>query len=166
MRERDARGKENVPPPDDVSQTRTTAATTTTTGDIEASEEQMSGVKSRLRAERRRRDAEEGKIEIDRSPLGDLAAEDFYEDLTSTVVIPAEEADQQTLPQADSGPVHRRENGEGKDDQESHDLELTVDELMQPSSSHLAPRAALLQPIEKAEEGFHVWESGSAKGDD
>ncbi len=42
-------------------------------------------------------------------------------------------------------------------------LEVDVDALMAKSG---ASEARLFEPLEKAEEGFEVWESGSAKGDE
>jgi hypothetical protein len=43
---------------------------------------------------------------------------------------------------------------------------VEIDELMEKSNSEMPAQAAVFAPIEKAEEGFEVWESGSAKGDD
>ena len=71
-REMDMRGKENVPPPDDISQTRTmisSSSTALTGGD--GRDVSMAELKARMRRE-------DGAIDIDRSPLGDLAVEDFY----------------------------------------------------------------------------------------
>ena len=50
--------------------------------------------------------------------------------------------------------------GKGKE------IDVDVDALMRKDDFVSAPKAALLEPIEKAEEGFEVWESGSAKGDE
>lgn len=151
-RARDERGKENVPPMDDVSQTRSLVNDT--------NEESMRDVKARMRA--RRREAEEGAIDVDRSPLGDLAAEDFYAegcDGTSVFIVPAEE-EAETDVEGEAKPVFDFApeidiKGKGK--------EIDVEHLMQKDDFEAAPKAVLLEPIEKAEEGFEVWESGSAK---
>lgn len=154
-RARDERGKENVPPLDDISQTRSHVDTT---------EESMRDVKARLRA--RRREAEEGAIDVDRSPLGDLAAEDFYAegcDGTSVFIIPAEEevetdVEGESKPMFDFAPEIDIK-GKGKE----VSLDVDVEQLMRKDDFEAAPKAVLLEPIEKAEEGFEVWESGSAK---
>ena len=44
-------------------------------------------------------------------------------------------------------------------------IEVDIDALMAKSTDEV-PKARLLEPIEKAEEGFQLWESGSAKGDE
>jgi hypothetical protein len=151
---------------------------------------------------RRRKEIEEGAIEIDRSPLGDLEAEEFYaEGCTSTdVVLVADEEgdgdseerqsqfDVSCEPQAEPQ-VHEFEscNEEIVDAREmdsptpdmascTFDFSIpseewrvdlkAVDELMTKSDSDTAAQAKLFEPLEKAEEGFEVWESGSAKGED
>lgn len=158
-RERDNRGKENVPPPDDVSQTRsplsipTDGAITSDVGSVDREELAMHAAKQ---AFRKRRAPQEGEIEIDRLPLGDLVAEEFYAegcDGASVFVILSEEDSE---PQAE------------QQDQVEARAEIDIDALMQKTEMDVAPTAALLEPIEKPEEGanFEVWESGSAKGDD
>jgi len=164
VRERDMRGKENVPPPDDVSQTRTVISDPAAQTEME-----MSEVKARARATRRNRD--EGAIEIDRRPLGDLAAEEFYAngcDGESVFVIA--ESDVEDLEVEANNPEvpscltfdfssEVEIKGKGK--------EVDVDELMRKDDKELAMPAKLLEPIEKAEEGFEVWQdSGSVKGDE
>lgn len=75
--ERSDRGKENVPPSDDVSQTSTQPIT---------AEPSMSSQKQRLRGDI---DA----CEVDRAPLGEMAATDFYAegcDSDSVILIPAD----------------------------------------------------------------------------
>jgi hypothetical protein len=157
-RERDQRGKENVPPPDDVSQTRTRM-------EVEGAEAEMLDVKARVRAARRERLVEDGAIEVDRAPLGDLAAEEFWAegcDGSSVFLIPAEaseENEEEVVEQcAPTFDFIAEVKGKGK--------EIDIDTLMSKDSFVVAPKAALLEPIEKAEEGFEVWESGSAKGDE
>jgi len=44
--------------------------------------------------------------------------------------------------------------------------EVDIDALMRKDDFEYGRKAALLEPIEKAEEGFALWESGSDKGDD
>ncbi|KAF4628884.1 hypothetical protein G7Y89_g9271 [Cudoniella acicularis] len=161
-RMRDERGKENVPPPDDVSQTRTVLSSSS----LDMAESSMSDLKARIKARRSRRQLEEGAIEIDRSPLGDLAAEDFYAegcDGESVFLIPsdvpeeeeAQEQEQEHAPMAFDFVAEVKGKGP----------EVDIDTLMQKDDFEMAPKAVLLEPIEKAEDGFDVWESGSSKGE-
>ena len=167
---RDERGKENVPPPDDVSQTRTRISEP---GDTSASF--SSDPKARARASaRRRRELDDGAIDIDRCPLGEMPAEDFYAegcDGESVVLVPAEEDDEaeegaqeleQDSPSVLTIPATFDFCVEGK----KGPSDAVVDELMRKSDWEVAPKAAVLEPLEKAEDGFQVWESGSAKGDE
>ena len=167
---RDDRGKENVPPPDDVSQTRTRLAEP---GDASASS--FSDPKARARfSARRRRELDDGAIDIDRCPLGEMPAEDFYAegcDGESVVLVPAEEDDEaedgaqepeQDSPSVLAAPVTFDFCVKGKEEPS----DAIVDELMRKSDWDVAPKAAVLEPLEKAEDGFQVWESGSAKGDE
>lgn len=164
-RERDCRGKENVPPADDVSQTRTLISESVVQTEVEISE-----MKARARATRRKRD--ESAIEIDRCPLGDLVAADFYAegcDGDSAFVI--SETDVEDL-EVETGSAEVPSSltfdfsaelaakGKGKA------TEIDVDELMRKDDREMAMPAKVLEPIEKAEEGFELWESGSAKGDE
>ena len=168
-RMKDERGKENVPPVDDISQTRATFSSS-----VDVAESSISDLKARITASRRRREVDEGAIDIDRSPLGDLAAEDFYAegcDGESVVLIPSE-----------AGADAAHEDEEGRDQEEvsatfdftaevsskgkERSVDADIDALMMRREGDIAPNAALFGPIEKAEEGFAVWESGSAKGDD
>jgi hypothetical protein len=154
-RERDCRGKENIPPPDDISQTRTALSSS----NVDAAELSMHDIKARIRASRKKRELEEGAIDIDRAPLGDLVAEDFYAegcDGESVFLIPAEASEEEEQQQEESHPTFdfiADLKGKGK--------ELDIDTLM--SKGGVAPKAKLLEPIEKAEDGFELWESGSAK---
>jgi hypothetical protein len=160
-RMRDERGKENVPPSDDVSQTRTHLS------EPVAASPSMADLKARARASsRRRREVEDGAIDVDRCPLSEMAAEDFYAegcDGESVFLVPADasEEDEASAPEQAPAPVTfdfsigvEREGGD------------EVDELMRKSDWDVAPKAALLEPLEKAEDGFEVWESGSAKGEE
>ena len=187
-RMKDERGKENVPPPDDISQTRTQL-----TSSVETGESSMSDIKARIKASRMKH---EDSIDIDRSPLGDLAAEDFYApgcDGTSVFLIssdaveeevvqeeqqePVQEQPQELIQEQElEMPVHEEQvelvvppstqtfdfisevKGKGKE----IDMSI-IDALMFKDPDALAPKAALLEPIEKAEENFDLWESGSAK---
>lgn len=163
-RMRDERGKENVPPMDDISQTRTTIS-----NEVEATETSMAELKARAR---RRRDVNE--CDIDRNPLGNLNAEEFY----------AEGCDEKSVfiidPEADSADA---EHGEAPEDLEAvaepvsmtfdfitevkgKGKEIDVETLMAKDNFAVAPKASLLEPIEKAEQGFEIWASGSDKGDD
>ncbi|PBP20171.1 hypothetical protein BUE80_DR009028 [Diplocarpon rosae] len=162
-RERESCGKENVPPGDDVSQTRLAHSTPTASGHLkEASETKRS---------RKGRAQDENSIELDRAPLGDLAAEDFYAEGCdrSAVVIVAE--DEQAQEQDQEEAAHElgvastfdftaEAVGKGK----GVEVNVCVEALMAKTGE--APQAKLLEPVDKVEEGWSVWESGSAKGDD
>ncbi|TVY15772.1 hypothetical protein LARI1_G005865, partial [Lachnellula arida] len=149
---KDERGKENVPPLDDISQTRTQLSTS-----VDAMEESMNDVKARIRA---RRAVAEGAIDIDRSPLGDLAAEEFYAegcDGQSVFIIASDEAveEEGCEPEASATFDFTPEmdvKGKGKE------VQVDVDALMRKDDFEVAPKAMLLEPIEKADEGFEVWE--------
>jgi hypothetical protein len=160
-RMKDERGKENVPPLDDISQTRTTIS-----GEVAVAESSMGGLKARARASvRRRREVEDGACDVDRAPLGEMAAEDFYAegcDGQSVFIIPAESAADEEeavepVPMTFDFIAEVKGKGKGKE------IDLDIDALMQKDDFASAPKATLLEPIEKAEEGFDVWESGSAK---
>ncbi|KAG0646481.1 hypothetical protein D0Z07_7499 [Hyphodiscus hymeniophilus] len=166
---KDERGKENVPPLDDISQTRTSALV----GDVETSEASMVQLKESVRA-RRRRDVD--ACDVDRCPLGEMNAEEFYAegcDGSSVFLIPAESdpvvegaepTDVEAIEEEVVGAIPTtfdfiaEAKGKGK--------EIDVDALMTKDDFVVASKASLLEPIEKAEEGFEVWESGSAKGDE
>ena len=171
----DERGKENVPPPDDISQTRTQL-----TSSVETGESSMTDIKARIRASRMKH---ENAIDIDRSPLGDLAAEDFYAegcDGASVFLIGGDVAEEEEVIVKEDEPEQQQERepevvveeetpvatfdfisevkGKGKE------LDMNViDALMFKDPDALALKAALLEPLEKAEENFDLWESGSAK---
>lgn len=173
-RERDETGKENVPPADDVSQTRPAEASTSveSVGGSEISATQLAKA-----AKGKRRVLLEGEIEIDREPLGDLAAEEFYAEgceRGSVFVIVEEESAATTtaadtqLPTPEDMPEIVVEDDVVEQEQEPLP-ELDIDVLMQKNSTSTpAPGAKLLQPLEREEEGarFEVWESGSEKGDE
>lgn len=159
-RMKDERGKENVPPVDDISQTRTTI-----TGEVDAAESSMANLKARSRTYRRQREIDDGACDIDRAPLGEMPAEDFYAegcDGSSVFIIPTESDPAESEEDAEAVPMTfdfiAEVKGKGK--------EIDVEALMQKDDFVSARKAALLEPIEKAEEGFEVWESGSAKGDE
>lgn len=80
---RDERGKENVPPMDDISQTRVSlTASASNLGSISRREElEAKEMKMRVKQQqRKKREAEEGAIDVDRAPLGEMRKEDFYAD--------------------------------------------------------------------------------------
>lgn len=195
-RRRDERGKENVPPLDDVSQTQARLPVSSST-----SYDGIAEAKARTRSMRRRKEIEEGAIEIDRSPLGDLEAEEFYAEgcTSSDVVLVADEeaegeSDEPLPPSTEAYEAEPQDQpGSDKAHQESIDLEdmdavpddipscsfdfsipteewrvalKAVDELMAKSDAEAPAQAKLFEPLEKAEEGFEVWESGSARGED
>jgi len=182
LRSRDERGKENVPPPDDISQTRTVLSAEPS--DVAARD--IVDVKARIRASRKKH---EDAIELDRSPLGDLAAEDFYAegcDSSSIFVVVDDEVegDAEAEPAVESETVVEAEQVVVEQDvlvkeplvveQEievpafdikgkGRELDAEVEALMTKDEDVVGPTAALLEPIEKAEEDFELWESGSAK---
>jgi hypothetical protein len=168
-REEDLRGKENVPPLDDVSQTSGRLPSASSEGIMEA--------KARKTSQRWRKEIEEGAIEIDRSPLGDLEAEEFYADgcTKGDVVLVADEEGEDVEP-AESHEVlsdeaqcqsydSMPEEAPSPVDMSSHtfDFSVEVDALMTKSDAEAPAGAKLFEPLEKAEEGFEVWESASAK---
>lgn len=184
-RSRDERGKENVPPPDDISQTRTVLSAEPS----DVASRDVSDVKARIRASRKKH---EDAIEVDRSPLGDLAAEDFYAegcDSTSIFVVVDDEVEVQTETETAVEPevvvvaeeqiIVEQEVVEKElvvveqeiiDEVSAFDikgkgieLDVEVEALMSREEDVVAPVAALFEPIEKAEENFELWESGSAK---
>ncbi|KAH8592801.1 hypothetical protein B0O99DRAFT_517061 [Bisporella sp. PMI_857] len=149
--ERADRGKENVPPMDDVSQTST-----------------------RARGERTS-EVEMDKCDIDRNPLGDLKAKDYYAvgcGEGDVFLVPVDDDENLTLEEEQEQPIIPTSTFDFVADINGKDIDVSapslgdVDMLMQKDDFILAPKAALLEPIEKAEEGFEVWESASAKGDD
>jgi hypothetical protein len=195
-RRRDERGKENVPPLDDVSQTQARLSASSST-----SYDGIAEAKARTRSMRRRKEIEEGAIEIDRSPLGDLEAEEFYAEgcTSSDVVLVADEEGEgepeeplapsaetyevETQGQLESDETRPESVGLGDVDGIPEDVPAStfdfsipteewrvdlkaVDQLMTRSDSDAAAQAKLFEPLEKAEEGFEVWESGSARGED
>ncbi len=176
-RARDARGKENVPPLDDVSQTRTliTARQGGASGDdvVGANEVMVMEAKVRLRGVRRKRESEDA-IEVDRCPLGDLAAENFYAegcDGESVVFVQDDEVVEgegegegvsEVQPESELS-VEVEVVAEDKGKEIQVEVEVEVAQLMQKDAFEVAPQAALFEPIEKAEEGFEVWERGRAK---
>ncbi|KAI9744201.1 MAG: hypothetical protein M1818_002353 [Claussenomyces sp. TS43310] len=144
---RDERGKENVPPVDDVSQ----------------SQARLPRDATRARSSRRSKVVDESAIEIDRSPLGDLEAQDFYADGcdAADVVLVADDAEVEA-PEKETAPsfeftVEAPVKGKGRA------IDEAVELLMTRSETETPQQAALFSPIERAEDGFEVWESGSAK---
>jgi hypothetical protein len=159
----DARGKENVPPLDDISQTRTNLSGPT------QSEFSIADVKANVHASRHRRELEEGAIEIDRRPLSEMAAEDFYGegcDGDSVVLIPADPSEEEESGEQEQPPVPTTLGFSAEAKGKGKEIELDVDQLMRTDVFNAGPKAALLEPIEKAEVGFQVWESESANGDE
>jgi len=148
---KDSRGKENVPPPDDVSQTRTFAGQA----------QSMTETKARMKNMRRRQ--EEDAIEVDRCPLGEMPAEDFYaEGCDAEAVFLVNEGEDET----DHEENHPAAEFDFLGGTKGKGRQVDVDALMQKDDFEPGRKAALLEPIEKAEEGFDVWESGSAQGDE
>jgi hypothetical protein len=178
-RRRDERGKENVPPLDDISQTSTRLSSGSMSTD------DFMEAKARARSSRRRKEVEEGAIEIDRSPLGDLAAEEFYAEgcsASSVVLVADDECEAEVEPEAEQIPYEPQAESMAEVEVESHfqapacefDFSLdqdpkgkgkAVEELMMKSDTEVPAQAALFEPLEKSDTDFEVWESASAKGD-
>ena len=154
---------------DDISQTRTVLSSMAST--VDAVEAEMSDVKARIKARRSRREVDENAIDIDRSPLGDLAAEDFYAegcDAASIFVIAADETYEEVPIVEEAGdenaiPIPTSTTFDFVAEVNETGPALDVDALMAKDDVEMALKAKLLEPIEKAEEGFSLWESGSAK---
>lgn len=171
----DERGKENIPPLDDISQTSSRLPTASSLISDSIAEAKAS---SRTRSQRRRKEIEEGAIEIDRSPLGDLEAEEFYAEghtATDVVLVEEDEGDSEDV-HAQSGQTHSYdappEDVPSPEDTSSQTFNFSisatislddVDVLMTKSDTEAPAVAKLFEPLEKAEEGFEVWESASAK---
>lgn len=163
-RERCERGKENFPPLDDISQSqarlpRADHRRSTTIKDVDA-------------------------CDVDRSPLGDLDTRDFLADgVSADEVILIHDEDDDDFEEVSDPTTAHSENVENKSHpqeqipsrESSYEFSLEVpvkgkgralqdvDDLMAMAAEG---KALLLQPVEKAEEGWSVWESGSAKGDE
>jgi len=148
---------------DDVSQTRTTLSSSNM-----IAEPSMAELK---RASRRRREIDDGACDVDRAPLGQLAAEDFYAegcDGESVILVPTEElasheivdepSHESALPEDPTLDFVVETKGKGKE------VEIDVDELMQKDDFEMPAKAALLEPMERVE-AFDVWESGSNNGE-
>lgn len=181
-RMRNERGKENVPPLDDISQTRTslTAFASGSSASVSMSrrdEMDIREMKMRIKMQqKKRREMEEGAIDVDRSPLGEMRKEDFYaegcDEKSVFVILPDPEPEYTTEVEAsvaeEAGSSEQEEQisepqtfsplpepvltaytpGKGKGN------EIDIDFLMQ---------KRVVEPIEKSEADFVVWESGSAK---
>jgi len=166
---KDERGKENIPPLDDISQTRIQVS-----DPVEQAESSMASLKAEMRAQRRRREVEEGACDVDRVALGEMAAEDFWAegcDGESVFLVPSEEdIEAEGEDQVVEGQLPMtfdfvaEVKGKGKEVDVNIDIDIDIDTLMS-KDGEVSRKAALLEPIEKAEEGFQVWESGSDKGE-
>lgn len=156
----EGRGKENVPPVEDEG--------------VAPRPQQVSaqGVEGKTRLGRRRR--EESEIEVDRQVLGEVPIGDLYaEEAAGEVIVPADEEavlgpSPLSAPEFEfsSSVVVEEAVVEEKVEvvKEEVNVVASAEELM---TEVLAPQsAALLQPLEKAEEGWSVWESGSVGGDE
>lgn len=157
----EGRGKENVPPTEDEG--------------VAPQPQQVSaqGVEGKTRLGRRRR--EESEIEVDRQVLGEVPIGDLYaEEAAGEVIVPADEV-VELGPSPLSAPEFEFSSSAAVEEtvveetvveekREEVDVVAAAEELM---TEVLAPQsAALLQPMEKAEEGWSVWESGSVGGDE
>ncbi|ELR06869.1 hypothetical protein VC83_01713 [Pseudogymnoascus destructans] len=149
----EGRGKENVPPTEDEG--------------VAPRPQQVSaqGVEGKTCLGRRKR--EESEIEVDRQVLGEVPIGDLYaEDAAGEVIVQADDL-VELGPSPLSAPEFEFSSSavvERKVAEEEVDVVAAAEELM---AEVLAPQsAALLEPIEKAEEGWSVWESGSVGGDE
>lgn len=160
----EGRGKENVPPTEEEG--------------VATRPQQVSaqGVEGKTRLGRRKR--EESEIEVDRQVLGEVPIGDLYaEDAAGEVIVPADDV-VELGPSPLSAPEFQFSSSavveepvveepvveEEVVEEKEVDVVAAAEELM---AEVLAPQsAALLEPIEKAEEGWSVWESGSVGGDE
>ena len=157
MRPRDeGRGKENVPPTEEEG--------------VAPRPQQVSaqGVEGKTRLGRRKR--EESEIEVDRQVLGEVPIGDLYaDDAAGEVIVPADDVVELgpsplSAPEFEFSSSAVVEEEVVVEEKEVVDVVAAAEELM---AEVLAPQsAALLEPIEKAEEGWSVWESGSVGGDE
>ncbi|KFZ11095.1 hypothetical protein V502_07749 [Pseudogymnoascus sp. VKM F-4520 (FW-2644)] len=152
----EGRGKENVPPTEDEG--------------VAPQPQQVSaqGVEGKTRLGRRRR--EESEIEVDRQVLGEVPIGDLYaEEAAGEVIVPADDVVELgpsplSAPEFEFSSSAPLEETVVEEKREEVDVVAAAEELM---TEVLAPQsAALLQPMEKAEEGWSVWESGSVGGDE
>lgn len=181
-RMRDERGKENVPPLDDISQTRTslTAFASGSSSSMSMSrkdEIDIREMKMRIKMQqKKRREMEEGAIDVDRSPLGEMRKEDFYaegcDEKSVFVILPDPEPEYEAEAEASVAeePVSSEREEQIPEPETFNPLpepvlaaytpgkgkgkEIDIDFLMQ---------KRVVEPIEKPEADFVVWESGSAK---
>lgn len=132
------RGKENIAPADDVSQTSQSSASRSRESDFK---------------ELRKRKVADGACDVDRSPLGEMKIEEYFAEGCNKASVVLVEEDEAPEPSVKS---------------KIPTFELStpteVEGLMKKDGP--APKARVLEPIVKAEEGFEVWESGSAHGDE
>jgi hypothetical protein len=152
--------KENIPPVDDISQTRLMATSTSYSSGESMREMKM---KMKTKMHRKRREAVDvNAIDIDRAPLGEMKKEDFYaegcDERSVFIILPdAEEVETEVeVEEVSSLPVPEPKletQGKGKE----REREVEIDALMQ---------KRVVEEIEKPEDDFVVWESGSAKGDE
>ncbi|PQE24134.1 thymidylate kinase protein [Rutstroemia sp. NJR-2017a BVV2] len=152
--------KENIPPVDDISQTRLMATTASTYSSGESMREMKTKIKTKMH--RKRREAVDvNAIDIDRAPLGEMKKEDFYaegcDERSVFIILPdAEEVETEVEGEEVSSAMPEPESetrGKGKE----REREIEIDALMQ---------KRVVEEIEKPEDDFVVWESGSAKGDE
>lgn len=167
-RERCERGKENVPPADDVSQTSTLLHAGVGGG------VGMAGEGRRMREKMRR---DEDACDVDRAPLGEMETRDFWADgcdEDSVVVVPADVVDDEPEPEQEAeAEAEQRPEVPAFDFSPKITLpdvvtadavsSSDVDALMQKGEHVVTPK---FEGIEKAEQDFAIYESGSEKGDD
>ncbi|QSZ33996.1 hypothetical protein DSL72_005576 [Monilinia vaccinii-corymbosi] len=180
---RDDRGKENVPPLDDISQTRTSLTAFTSNASTSMSNRNdvdVRQMKMRVKVhQKKRREIAEGAIDVDRSPLGEMKKEDFYPegcDEKSVFVIlpdpePEYEVEVSAEKQGEAGPSEQAPTSKTRPSlplQEPEPVsmaytpvkgkgkgkEIDLDSLEQKN---------VVEPIDKPEADFVLWESGSAK---
>jgi hypothetical protein len=164
-KEKGDKGKENVPPLVEAS--------------VGAPQGQGQGAEQGAKARIGRRRAEE-EIEIDRRVLGEVAIEELYDASlrTETVLVPADEEEviEAPAPASVEAPVEVPVEASAEvtvledvveDSNVKEILAAEVEQIMsktEETEAEAAP-AALLEPLEAAEEGWTVWESGSVDGD-
>ncbi|TGO69991.1 hypothetical protein BOTNAR_0005g00730 [Botryotinia narcissicola] len=183
---RDERGKENVPPLDDISQTRTSLTAFASSSSMSTSRKddmEIREMKMRIKMQqKKRREMEEGAIDVDRAPLGEMRKEDFYaegcDEKSVFIILPdpepevSVEEEEEEAEKETEAPLEQKEQipepqtttplpepvstayAPGKGKGKGKGKEIDIEFLMQKK---------VVEPMEKPEADFVVWESGSAK---
>jgi hypothetical protein len=164
QRRRDEEGKESGPPLGDISQTSGRLPTASPF----PSHDGVSEMKARMKSQRWRKEIEEVAIEIDRTPLGDLEAQEFYAEgcTSSDVVLIADEEGKFGKAPAESAEPHEADPQSYDpipQEPSSHTFSFSipapaslddVDALIAKSDTEVPTGAKLLSPWRKPRRGL------------